>query len=180
MATASSSTSSVPHASRRSVVHATFRIERTYPASPAQVYHALTDPAAKAQWFGGGSGFTELARSMDVRAGGRERLQGRWDRGTHPPASGEAAQPASVVSTFEAVYFDVVPNERLVYAYEMHLDQRKISVSLATLELKRAGAATRLLLTEQGAFLDGYDDGGARERGSGQLLDALGRALEQP
>ncbi len=28
----------------RSVVHATFCIEPTYPASPAQVFKALTDP----------------------------------------------------------------------------------------------------------------------------------------
>jgi len=32
--------------SPRSVVHATFCIERSYPASPAQVFKALTDPAA--------------------------------------------------------------------------------------------------------------------------------------
>jgi hypothetical protein len=34
------------------------------------------------------------------------------------------------------------------------------------------------MLTEQGAFLDGYDDAGSREHGSGFLLDALGAALE--
>jgi hypothetical protein len=28
-------------------------------------------------------------------------------------------------------------------------------------------------VTEQSAFLDGYDDAGARERGTGELLDAL-------
>jgi uncharacterized protein YndB with AHSA1/START domain len=50
------------NSSPRSVVHATFCIERTYPASPAQVFKALTDPAAKAKWFGGGTGYTLLAR----------------------------------------------------------------------------------------------------------------------
>lgn len=43
------------------------------------------------------------------------------------------------MATFDAVYHDVVADERIVYAYEMHLDDRKISVSLATLELKPAG-----------------------------------------
>jgi uncharacterized protein YndB with AHSA1/START domain len=46
--------------SPRSVVHATFCIERTYPASPAQVFKALTDPAAKAKWFTGGNGSSPL------------------------------------------------------------------------------------------------------------------------
>jgi uncharacterized protein YndB with AHSA1/START domain len=147
----------------RSAVHATFCIERTYAASRAQVFKALTDPAAKAKWFAGGDGYTLLAREMDVRPGGREHVQGRWDSG--------------VVSTFDAVYHDVVPDERIVYAYEMRLDERMISVSLATFELKAAGAATRLIMTEQGAYLDGYDDAGSRERGSNFLLDALGKSL---
>jgi hypothetical protein len=50
------------NSSPRSVVHATFCIERTYLASPAQVFTALTDPAAKAKWFMGGKGYTLLAR----------------------------------------------------------------------------------------------------------------------
>ena len=78
---------------------------------------------------------------------------------------------------FDAVYFDVIENERLVYCYEMHLDDRKISVSVATLQFKAEGKRTRLSVTEQGAFLDGYDDAGSREHGTGELLDALGRAL---
>jgi uncharacterized protein YndB with AHSA1/START domain len=145
-------------------MHATFCIERTYPASPAQVFKALTDPAAKAKWFTGGNGYTLLAREMDVRPGGREHVKGRWETG--------------VVSTFDAVYHDVVAGERIVYAYEMHLDDRKISVSLATLELKSAGTDTRLVMTEQGVFLDGYDDAGSREHGSNYLLDALGNSLK--
>jgi uncharacterized protein YndB with AHSA1/START domain len=150
-------------ASARSVVHGSFRIERTYPVPRERVYRALTDPAAKAKWFAGGADYTTLEREMDVRPGGRERLRGRWQGG--------------LVSTFDAVYFDVVPNERLVYSYEMHLDERKISVSLATFELKAEGEGTRLVVTENGAFLDGYDDAGSRERGTNVLVDALGRSL---
>ncbi len=148
----------------RSVVHASFCIERTFPASRARVFKALTDPAAKAKWFGGGNGYTQLSREMDVRPGGREHLKGRWDSG--------------MVSCFDAVYHDVVSDERIVYSYEMHLDERKISVSLATIELKAAGDATRLVMTEQGAFLDGYDDAGSREHGTNLLLDALGKSLQ--
>jgi len=59
----------------------------------------------------------------------------------------------------------------------MYLDERKISVSLTTFELKASGAGTHLRMTEQGAFLDGYDDAGSREKGSKFLLDALGNSL---
>jgi uncharacterized protein YndB with AHSA1/START domain len=148
----------------RSVVHATFHLERTYDAPVARVWKALTDETAKQKWFGGTPGSWELLeRHMDVRIGGRERLKGRWEGG--------------VVSTFDATYHDVIPNERLIYTYDMHMDDRKISVSLATMQLKTAGAGTTLKVTEQGAFLDGYDDAGSREHGTGFLLDALGASL---
>lgn len=149
----------------RSVVHATFHLQRTYDAPVACVWRALTEESAKQKWFGGSPGQWELLeRQMDVRVGGRERVKGRWQAG--------------VVSTFDAIYHDVIPNERLVYSYEMHLDDKKISVSLATMQLKAEGAKTTLMVTEQGAFLDGYDDAGSRERGTGHLLDALGASLK--
>ncbi len=60
----------------------------------------------------------------------------------------------------------------------MRVDDRKISVSLATLQIQPAGERrTKLLVDEQGAFLDGYDAAGARERGTGDLLDKLGASL---
>jgi uncharacterized protein YndB with AHSA1/START domain len=149
---------------KRSVVHATFHLKRSYDAPAARVWKALTDEKAKAKWFGGPTGRWELLeRHMDVRVGGSERLRGRWEGG--------------VVSTFDAAYHDVVPNERLVYSYVMHLDEKKISVSLATMQLSADGGRTTLTVTEQGAFLDGYDDAGSREQGTGHLLDALGASL---
>jgi uncharacterized protein YndB with AHSA1/START domain len=150
----------------RSVVHASFHLERTYDAPVARVWRALTDEGAKTQWFAGTPGrWKLLERHMDVRVGGTERLKGRWEGG--------------VVSTFDATYHDVIANERLVYSYVMHLDDKKISVSLATMELQADGSRTRLMVTEQGAFLDGYDDAGSREHGTGFLLDALGASLRE-
>lgn len=150
----------------RSVAHAMFHLTRRYDAPVARVWRALTDPDAKAKWFGGPPESMEIIeRSMDVRPGGSERLKGRWERGP--------------VSTFEATYHDVVPDERLVYAYDMYLDDKKISVSLATLQLTADGGGTTLSVTEQGAFLDGWDDAGSREHGTAHLLDALGESLRE-
>jgi uncharacterized protein YndB with AHSA1/START domain len=149
-----------------SVVHATFNLKRTYDAPAARVWKALTDETAKQKWFSGPADRWELLeRHMDVRVGGSERLKGRWQGG--------------LVSTFDATYHDVVPNERLVYSYVMHLNEKKISVSLATMQLKDEGTKTTLMVNEQGAFLDGYDDAGSREQGTGHLLDALGASLKE-
>jgi uncharacterized protein YndB with AHSA1/START domain len=148
----------------RSVVHGAFHLQRTYDATPEQVFKALSDEAAKNRWFYGPQGWRPIERFMDFRVGGRERAKGRFEGG--------------VTTTFDAIYHDIVPGERIVYTYEMHLDERKISVSLATLEIEPAGVGrTKLKICEQGAFLDGYDDAGSREHGTGILLDQLGASL---
>ncbi|MFL6111564.1 MAG: SRPBCC domain-containing protein, partial [Catenulispora sp.] len=81
--------------------------------------------------------------------------------------------------TYEARYQDIVPNERIVTSYDMHMDDKRISVSLATVEFRPDGTGTRLVLTEQGAFLDGYDDPADRQRGTVELLDALAVELKR-
>lgn len=144
----------------RSVTHASFVIERTYDASPARVFAAFADPEAKARWFAGSPGDWESAQyELDFRVGGQERAGG-----------GPAGGP---IHTFEARYQDIVPDERIVVTYDMHLDDKRISVSLMTVEFKPEAEGTRLVLTEQDAFLDGYDDPAERERGTRELLDAL-------
>ena len=149
----------------RSVTHATFVIERTYHASPARVFAAWADPAAKARWFAGPAEWQSGAYALDFRVGGCERASG--------------GPPGGPLHIYEARYQDIVPNERIICAYDMYLDKTRISVSLATVEFKPAGAGTRLVVTEQGAFLDGYDNPAQREQGTLELLDALGEELQR-
>lgn len=85
--------------------------------------------------------------------------------------------PGGVVHAYNALIWDIIDNERIVMAYEMHLDSTRISVSLGTTEFKPTGAGTKLIYTEQGVFLDGYDDAGAREQGTQELLNNLGSFL---
>lgn len=150
----------------RSVAHGVFTIERTYPSvTPQRVFEAFATEAGKDGWFSGpNEAWSIVERKFDFRVGGRERLVGKWQSG--------------MVTEFDATYFDIIPGERIVYVYEMRLDGRKISVSLATFEFKAAGGGTRLIMNEQGAFLDGYDDAGSRERGSQEIMDKLGAYLE--
>jgi uncharacterized protein YndB with AHSA1/START domain len=145
-----------------SITHANFTIERTYPVAPERVYSAFADPAKKAKWFGGPPEWTS-EQSMDFREGGRETSVG-----------GPVGGP---VHSFEATYVDIVPNERIVYTYELNLDDARLSVSLTTIEIATDGAGTRLTLTELGAFFDDLEDPAEREHGTGLLLDGLGAYL---
>jgi hypothetical protein len=56
---------------------------------------------------------------------------------------------------------------------------RRISVSLATLELSPEGRGTHKRFIEQGVYLDGHDGIAERERGTKDLLDNLERALRE-
>jgi uncharacterized protein YndB with AHSA1/START domain len=147
----------------RSVTHATIVVERTYDVSSARVFAAWADPAVKARWFASPEEWGPDEFELDFRVGGRELNRG-----------GPKGGP---VYTFEGHYQDIVTDQRIVYSYSMHLDQTLISVSVATVELHPEGAGTRLVLTDQGAYLDGHDSSGQREQGAGALLDALGAEL---
>jgi len=152
--------------SQRSIRHATFVIERNFDAPPARVFNAFADRAAKDRWFQGPEGWERGERQFDFRVGGRERSSG-----------GPKGGP---VHTFNACYQDIVPNERIVYTYDMHFDDKRTSVSLTTVELKPAGSGTRMVFTEQGVFLNGHGDAEERERGSRWLMDKLGDSLREP
>jgi uncharacterized protein YndB with AHSA1/START domain len=149
----------------RSVAHATFVVERTYDASPARVFAAWADPATKARWFTSPEEWGPDEFELDFRVGGREVNRGGPEGGP--------------VYAFEGRYQDIVADERIVYTYSMHLDRTLISVSVATVELQPKGAGTRLVLTEQGAYLDGHDSSDQRQQGAGELLDALGAELRR-
>jgi hypothetical protein len=61
----------------------------------------------------------------------------------------------------------------------MTIGDNRISASLATMEFKPAGSGTRLVFTEQGAFLDGHDNVTQREKGTRELLEALALELKR-
>ena len=147
--------------SKRSTTHSTFVIERDYDAPAARVFAAWADKSAKGQWFGPSEGEHQL----DFREGGREHL---------------LADVHGAVYTYDALYEDIVPDERIVFTYNMHRDGKRMSVSVTTVELLAAvGDKTRLRYIEQGVFLDGEDTPEAREQGTKELLDKLGEALKQ-
>jgi uncharacterized protein YndB with AHSA1/START domain len=141
-----------------SVVHSTFTLERIYSVSISDVFRAWADPQIKVRWFARNPADYEL----DFRPGGIER---------------NCAIHNGKKITWESLYREIVPDERIVYTSVLGEDGVVATVSLATVELVPDGDGTRLVLVEAGAYLDGREQPAWREQGTGDWLDALGRHL---
>lgn len=141
------------------VIHDTFTIERDYPSAPDRVFAAFASRGAKTAWFAGGAG---KDGEFDFRAGGSERFVNTVQNTTY---------------RYDAVYYDIVPDQRIIYGYEMYAGDERISVSVATIEFAETAGGTALRWTEQGAYLDGLDTPGMRHHGTAGQLDVLEKVL---
>ena len=150
----------------RSVIHNTFVIERSYPATPERVFAAFTDPTKKRRWFVESDHVNIEHYELDFRVGGQEKARFRMKQGT--PIAGMAL-------TNDTSYQDIVPNRRVVFASTMALDGKNISASLVTIEILPSATGTDLICTHQGAFFEGADGPEMREDGWRKLLEKLTR-----
>jgi uncharacterized protein YndB with AHSA1/START domain len=145
------------------VTHDTFVVERNYDVPIAQVFRAWADPMLKARWFAGSTEALGAGYELDFRVGFREVNRGE--------------PPGGPVYTYESEFRDIVPEQRIVYTYEMYADEARISVSVATVLFSSDDATTKLVITEQGVFLDGLDTVAQREKGTRHLLESLAASL---
>lgn len=143
--------------------HADFTIERVVKAPPEKVFAAFADPAAHDRWFVKADNWPVAEYSHDFRVGGRE--------------GGRFSQDGKTFYFNETVYLDIVENRRIVSAYTMAQDYRRISASIATVDLIPEGTGTRVVFTEQAAFLDGLDKVEHRREGWEQLIGFLAAEL---
>src|SRR5580658_731778 len=151
------------------VIHDTFEIERTYPAAVSRVFAAFASKEAKDAWGDTGDlsepGPDAGESEFDFRIGGHERF-GMGYQG--------------ITYRYDATYYDIVPDQRIIYSYEMYANDARISVSVATITFAASAAGTALTWTEQGAYLDGFDGDEApqlRRGGTEEMLDGLAKYL---
>lgn len=147
------------------VTHATFTIERILNAAPARVFAAYATLEARMAWFKAPGDIETLDRDFDFRVGGVERFRARW--------------PSGMVSDFQAVFHDIVQDQRIVLIYDLFHNADKLSVSLQTIDLQPEGDRTRLLHTEQGAYFSGGPEAAqGREHGTAWHVDNLVAVIE--
>ena len=144
---------------------ASFVIERDFRAAPGKVFQAWADPEAKRSWSDCHPEHTTEYR-LDFRPLGRE---------THRVADPERGEQA-----IEKVFFDIVDGQRIVFAYDISVQGRRLSVSLVTVEFLPTPAGTRMTYVEQLTYLDGHEDRAARVLGTQGGFDRLALHLQEP
>ena len=109
----------------------------------AEVWHALSDNDARDQWFGGGEQFDVHEKSHDFRVGGGGVEEGRWHGGPR--------------SRFVSTSTDIINRQRIVFTYDMWVNDLHMSTSITTIVLEPDSDSTRLTYTEQAVHFDGLD-----------------------
>lgn len=153
------------------VVHATCVVERSFAKPPARVFEAVSDPRIVREWYGAGEHHDLIEFALRFAVGGTQRMSYRFKAG-HPLAG--------KVLVNDGVFQDIVPDQRIVAASTMTIDEMRISASLVTFELLPTEAGTDVICTHQGAFFEGSgpDPAKMREDGWNTLMDRLVRLVE--
>nr|AIA11415.1 Activator of Hsp90 ATPase homolog 1-like protein [uncultured bacterium] len=140
--------------------HDTFTLDRHIKASPAKVFDAFRNPELKSKWFVGPAGYEVAERSIDFRIGGREILRGKF--------------PDGKTTSYDATFYDIVDGQRIVYAYDLVINGKRFSVTLATVEFRESAGGTRLLFTEQNTYIHAPTDAHtSRQQGVNFHIDNL-------
>lgn len=141
-----------------------FTVERRYDARPARVFAAFADRDTKQRWMGCDDVRAPVIEQLDFRVGGHEASRGGGLDGEE--------------HLFEGTYLDIVQDHRLVFAFVMHVGGRKLSASIASVEVLADGDGTRLIFTEQGVYF-GEDGWAEREEGTAQGMNQLAAWLAE-
>lgn len=143
-------------------LHTDFVIEREFAATPAEVFAAWADPDARMAWSDCHPGSTREHR-LDFRVHGHELY--------------EAVGANGEIERVDSFFFDIVEGQRIVFGYDIRFGQQRLSASLVTVEFFPAKRGTRMVYTEQLAYLDGHEDRDERMRGTAESLDRLTQLL---
>jgi uncharacterized protein YndB with AHSA1/START domain len=113
------------------------RVERTYDASPEEVFDAWTNPEVLRRWWAVHPEGTTPIAEVDLRVGGRYRLSMESPEGERHTVQGE--------------YSEVDRPHRLVYSWQWELDAGGLGpASTVTVEFHERAGSTEVVLEHAG------------------------------
>lgn len=152
-------------------MHGSFALQSEFSAAPAQVFKAFAEASLRTRWFRLPGSSKTARHELDFRVGGGET-------GSNVFVSGDVEEFLEYRSRF----LDIVPDRRIVYVYEAHVDGLRRWISLVTVELTARDGGSRLDWTEQYTYLvltgDGAQDTAHLRGGTRLLLNGLSTVVD--
>lgn len=146
-----------------------FIIERDFDHPLSLLYWAFAELDAKRKWFGGEDTWEVTEHTCDFRVGGHELWRGR-------------PSPDAAWMTNDTLYYDILPQERLICGFVMTMDGKLFTASQQILEFSARdggkGAGSHLKLTEQIIYVDGIDHPEDRRKGTRDMMETLNTYLD--
>jgi len=143
-------------------LHTDLKVDRQLRTSPRHAFRFWSDPGLKARWNDCHTDWTVVNEAFDFTIGGCEHKHWRM--------------PDANELMFTAHYLDIVPDERIIYAYTMTLGDQRLSASLVTVSFAAAAGGTRMIFFEQATLLEG--GAGARQQRLAGTEEGMDRLCE--
>ena len=129
-------------ATKTSSAETTLSISKTLAAPRERVFNAWTDPKELMRWFGPSEEFTTPIAEIDLRVGGKYRIQMKGPDGEAHTAIG--------------TYREIVAPEKLVFTWSWEggsgcggSEPIEVGETLVTVVLQDRGSSTELMLTHE-------------------------------
>jgi uncharacterized protein YndB with AHSA1/START domain len=139
-----------------------FEIDREFTCSTTALFDAWADPMIKAKWFVGPPNWVETHRSLDLREGGVETMAG--------------VIGGTLTTQYTAHFYDVQPNSRIGYSFEVRLGGEIYSISTSVVQFIETSGGAHMRYHEQLAVFSGQSAEEARPNriaGTGSHFDRL-------
>ena len=151
-------------ASPQPIPESTLRVTRTFPAKREEVFHAWTDPKALARWLHPSDEFVTRVPVLELRPGGRYRVEMQIGDSTHVVV-GE--------------YREIRAPERLVFTWRWEKSDMAAGFddTVVTLEFHERGGSTELVLIHE--KLASVEEREKHDHGWKGCLEQLGRYLSE-
>jgi len=118
-------------------------VRRTIPAQRQKVFEAWTKPEVVSRWFAPTAEYRTIVHELDLRIGGRYRI--------------EMQHPDKATHVAIGVYRDIAPPSRLVFTWRWE-GREVMPETVVAVEFLERGDSTELVLTHRG-----FDEAGDRD-----------------
>jgi uncharacterized protein YndB with AHSA1/START domain len=112
----------------------TLQVKRTFASPREMVFRAWTEPAELARWFAPSDDYSTIVPELDLRVGGKYRLEMHHKKGN--------------VHKLAGTYREIKPPEKVVFTWKWEQDPSALE-TLVTVEFRDLGKSTEITVTHE-------------------------------